>query len=543
MAGLLEILGRGITIDLPGLIWHWLDEHREAQADDDPTQSDVEVVEQSENPPLDHIISLMGYGKFSEAKEQVRLYLFANPACCYGRMAAAALLLQDNNLKEAIEELNSVYLRQPSNTLALYLLGHCFERLGHQAQALEFFQDCIKFNSFLQLPAQRMGAIYFKDGRLDEAIAQYEPMKEQYPDDISTLVTLGHLYIATSQYSRAVDTFNTAILIHPDNFMTHDDSIEELICSGQLQDALDQIDVQLTDEPERPDLIAKQADILAMMGNTSDAVALYQQTLRICPDFLEATIRLGTCFLKMHADQLAAQQFNRAIEINDKIVEAYTGLAVAQRLAGRVPEALNTLSLAAAIQPNTSFLFTETAKLILKAALESHLLPAPPDGQVFEQSVVAAHEHHLAQSPNNPDLHYRLGILHMNASRLQQATDSFKAALEINPTFSRAATKLAVCLFQTGRKEEALDLIMPPRDYDPTTLDLYYRTALLYCNRVKFASSMINLQHQIETDSSPDLDPATNISIVLQNLGLADTTGLMWENLCQTAAHAAVANA
>ena len=542
MSGLLEILGRAITIDTPGLIWHWLNERREAQAD----------AEQPGNPHLDHIIDLMGCGKFSEAREQVRLYLFASPSCCHGRMAAAALLLQDNNLKEAMEELNSIYMRQPSNTLALYLLGHCFERLGHQAQAIEYYQDCIKFNSYLQLPAQRLGAIYFKDGRIDETIAQYEPLKQQYPDDISTLVTLGHLYLATSQYSRAVETFNTAILIHPDNFMTHDDSIEELICSGQLQEALDQIDVNLTDEPDRADLIAKQADILVMMGGVSDAIALYQQTLRICPDFLEATIKLGTCFLKMHADQLAAQQFNRAIEVNDKIVDAYTGLAAAQRLAGRPAEAANTLSLASAIQPNTTFLFTETAKLILKAALEANLLPAPPDGQLFEKSVLAAHEHHLAQSPNNPDLHYRLGILHMNASRIQQAADSFKAAIEINPTFYRAATKLAVCLFETGHKEEALDLIMPPRDYDPTTLDLYYRTALLYCNRVKFASSMINLQHQIDTDSTgghqsrqlaPALDPTTNISIVLQNLGLSDTTGLMWENLCQTAAHAAVTNA
>jgi tetratricopeptide (TPR) repeat protein len=288
-----------------------------------------------------------------------------------------------------------------------------------------------------------------------------------------------------------------------------------------------------------------------MMGGISDAIARYQQALRICPDFLEATIKLGTCFLKMHADQLAAQQFNRAIEINDKIVEAYLGLAAAQRLAGRSAEAANTLSLASAIQPNTSFLFTETAKLILKAALEANLLPAPPDGQLFEQGVLAAHQHHLAQCPNNPDLHYRLGLLHMNASRLAQASECFKAALAINPTFSRAAMKLAVCLFETGHKEDALDLIMPRQDYDAMTLDLYYRTALLYCNRMKFASSMINLQHRIEAGrGSADearhrasgLDPATNISIVLQNLGLSDTTGLMWENLCQTAAHAHMAN-
>jgi len=531
MSGLLEILGRAITVDASDLIWHWLNEQRQ----------DPEASVRSRH--LNHIIDLMGEGRLEEAGEQLRLYLFENPACNFGRMAAAATCLRESRLKEAMEELQSIYMRQPHNTMALYVLGHCLERLGHQAQAVEFYQDCLKFKDYLQLPAQRLGAIYFKEGRLEEAIDQYEPMKRHYPDDISTLVTLGHLYIAAHRYTKAVETFNTAILIHPDNFTSQDESIDALIENGEFQEALDQLDVLLTDQPERPELIAKQADILSMLGNTSDAITQYQQVLRICPDFLEATIKLGTNYLRMHAEQLAAQQFNRAVEINDKIVEAYTGLAVAQKLAGRTGEAMHTLSLACAIQPNSSFLFTETAKLILRAALEANLLSPPEDGRSMEQVVIAAHQRHLEESPQNPDLYYRLGILCMNAGQLQQAADCFHAALEINPTFARAATKLAVCLFETGHKEQALELVMPVGQYDPQTLELYYKTALLYSNRVKFASSIINLQRQIERNLGSDLDPAMNISIVLQNLGLSDTVGVMWENLCETASHAATPNA
>lgn len=533
MSGLLEIFGRAIVVDTPDLIWHWLNEQRQRHDD----------AESPQDGHLNHVIDLMGEGRLEEAKEQLRLYLFENASCCSGRLAAAALSLRDGNLKEAVDELNSIYVRQPNNTLALYILGHCFERMGHQAQAVEFYQDCLKFKSYLQLPAQRLGAIYFKDGRLEDAIGQYEPMKQDYPDDISSIVTLGHLYIATGQYEQAVEAFNTAILIHPDNFITPAESIDRLAQAGQLDEALDEIDVLLADQPERADLIAKQADILSMQGAVSDAITQYQQALRICPDFLEATIKLGTHYLKMHAEHLAAQQFNRAVEINDKIVEAYTGLAAAQKLAGRATEALSTLSLASAIQPNSAFLFAETAKLILRAALEANLLPAPDDGPTLEQTVIAAHHRHLARFPHNPDLHYRLGILYMHAGRLDNALECFNAALSINPTFGRAATKLALCLFETGHKDKALTLVTPEHQYDSKTLDLYYRTALLYCNRVKFASSLINLQRQIESNLGSTLEPTTNISIVLQNLGLSDTVGLTWENLCQTAAHAALPRA
>jgi len=532
MNGLLEILGRAITVDTSDLIWHWLNEQR-------PPEGHTESVRQHH---LNHIVDLMGDGKLGDAREQLRLYLFEHPSCCLGRMAGAALSLRENDLTATIEQLNSVYMRQPSNTLALYALGHCYERLGRQAEAVEFYQDCLKFKGYLQLPAQRLAAIYFKNGRLADAIAQYEPMKQHYPDDISNLVTLGHLYVATGQYPKAVETFNTAILIHPDNFLTQDDTIDQLVGAGRLEEALDQIDVQLVDQPDRADLIAKHADILAAMGATSDAISQYQQALRICPDFLEATIKLGTQYLKMHADQLAARQFNRAVEINDTIVEAYMGLATAQHLAGRRTEAMSTLSLASAIQPNSSFLFAETAKLILKTVFEQNLLPAPEEELPLEEKIIAAHELHLARFPGNADLHHRLGLLYMHTNQHAPAQGCFEAALRINATFRRAATKLAVCFFEAGRKKEAMQLIMPAQ-HTPQTLELYYRTSLLYCNRVKFASSMINLQRQIEENLGPNLEPATNISIVLQNLGLSDSVGLMWENLCQTAAHVSLSQA
>ena len=533
MGGLLELFGRAIIFDTSDLIWRWLLERQRAWADSPSLQQ----------RHLDRIIDLMGDGRGEAATEQLRLYLFEHPSCCLGRMAAAGLALGTGNLREAIEELNSVYMRQPNNTTMLYALGHCYERLGYQAEAVEFYQDCLKFKGDLQLPAQRLAAIYFKNGQLNEAIAQYEPMSRYYPDDISTLVTLGHLYIAAGHYGKAIETFNTAILIHPDNFITQDETVDELLGAGHLDEALDHVDVLLADQPERADLIAKRADILATMGATSDAIAQYQHAIRICPDFLEATIKLGTNYLRVHAEQLAARQFNRAVEINDKIVEAYVGLAVAQKSAGHSSDALNTLSLASAIQPNSAFLFAETAKLILKAALEANLIQAPADKQSLDDVVVAAHRAHLARSPYNPDLSYRLGILCINTSQTREAVELLETALEINPTFARAATKLAVCLFETGRHEQALDLVMPRRHHDAGTLELYYQTALLYCNRIKFASSMINLQHQLETTMGCDLDPTTNISIVLQNLGLSDTVGVMWENLCQTAAHAPASNA
>ncbi|MEK7994965.1 MAG: tetratricopeptide repeat protein, partial [Planctomycetota bacterium] len=361
MSRLLGILGRAIEIDTADLIWHWLSTGKLAADEDESTRCEQ----------FNKTIELMSRMKLATAAEQLRVYLFENPACAHGRLAAAAICLHEGQIDEAIKELNSVYLRQPNNTMALYALGHCYERLGKEAEAIEFYQDCLKFKSYLQLPAQRLAAIYFKNSQLERAIQQYELLKSEYPDDIAALVTLGHLYIATGKYTEAVETFNTAILIHPDNFHGQNDDVDQLIAEGELDEALEQVEDQLQTQPDRIDLLLKRADILRMLGSTSDAVCQYEETLRFCPDFLEATIKLGTQYLQTGQDQLAARQFNKAVEINDNIVEAYIGLAIAQKLAGRIPDALGTLSLAAAIQPNSSLLFTETAILQFKTRLAS----------------------------------------------------------------------------------------------------------------------------------------------------------------------------
>jgi len=524
MSRLLEILGRAITVDTADLIWHWLNEVRTSKDDSESPQYHQ----------LNKIIELTGDMKLDAAAEQLRLYLFENPSCTHGRLASAAIALSKNQLDEAVEELNSVYLRQPNNTMALYALGHCYERLGKESQAVEFYQDCLKFKSYLQLPGQRLAAIYFKNGQLEKTIQEYELLQNEYPDDMSTLVTLGHLYIANAGYTKAAETFNTAILIHPDNFHAEDDSLYQLIADGQLHQALEHLEDLSQDQAEGADLIMKRADVLGMLGATAEAISQYEEAIRICPDFLEATIKLGTQYLQLQQDQLAAQQFNRAVEINDKIVDAYIGLAIAQKLAGSASDALVTLSLAAAIQPNSSLLFAETAILQFKAGFGQNLLFSGANSTNLIDAVIAAHSRQISHRPQNPDLHYRMGILMMSIGRIPDALKSFRAALEINPTYTRAMSKLAMCLFETGQRSLALEQLIAPEYLDKGTLELHYKIALLYCDKVKFASSLINLDRHMENNFT-SADAAVNISIVLQNLGLLDRVTVMWDNLSDTA--------
>lgn len=535
MSRLLEILGRGVEVDIADLIWHWLDIT-------EPSQDDSQS---AESRRLNKITRLISGKKIDTAKEQLRLYLFENPTCARGRLASAAIHLYENRLDKAIEELNSVYLRRPNNTMALYALGHCYERLGKEAEAVEFYQDCLKFKNYLQLPRQRLAAIYFKNGQLEKAEDEYELLRSEYPDDLSALLSLGYLYIAGTKYEKAIDTFNTAILIHPDNYHAEDEHLDQLIADGQLQQAAEELEELLLTQPDRADLITKYADVLSMLGAAEEAVSRYEDAIHICPGSLEATVKLGTQYLQMHSEHLAARQFNRAVEINDQIVDSYIGLATAQQLAGDVSGALVTLSLAAAIDANSSLLLAETATLQFKAGSaetmafndedEDSLSLIDNDSINLIEDVIRAHKQQIAHRPQNPDLHYRLAVLMMSIGSREEAVKLLRRALEVNPTYARARSKLAVCLFEANKKLAALEQLIGSDHLNKDTIELHYKVALLYCDRVKFASSLINLNLMLENNFT-SADATVNISVVLQNLGLLDRAAAMWDNLSDTAA-------
>ena len=519
---LLDILGRAFSVDTPELIWAWLDT---------VMQKNQSPAEQKKS--LEEVVRLLRNNKIDSAEEQLRVYLFDNPSCSLGRLAAAAICIEKGQIDEAVKELNSVYMRQPSNTLALYVLGHCYERKMCESEALSFYQDCLKFKSYLQLPRYRLAAIYLKNGQLEKTIQEYEILRKEFPDDISILTALGNLYTATGRFNEAVEIFNTAILIHPDNFNSIDENIEQLINQGEFEQASQELEALMAQFPERADLLLRYGDVLGMLGLETEALAQYESAVELSPDCLEASIKLGTAYLQNSEYDSAARQFNKALEINNQIVDAYIGLSFAYKAAQSDSEASDTLSLAAAIEPNSSLLFTQTAVLHLKNSLSDGTDLELQDNDHLVENLISAMNQQLQLYPNNPDLHYRLGIFMMYAKRLDVAVDAFATALNINPTFYRARNKLAICLVEADKNQQALEVLAGPDCLDKGTLDLHYKTSLLFCDKFKFACSLLNLENLMQ-DNFADSNAASNISIVLQNLGLIDKATFLWENLDET---------
>ncbi len=517
MGQLLSILGSGISSEIADLLWHCLRESAETIAKSDASHAQM----------LEKIADLAGERKSSLVRHRLDEYRNVHPRSHYVNLAAAAIALADSRLNEAYDLLKAVYSKCPRNVAALYALGHCCERLSREHEAIAFYQDCLKFKNHLQFPRQRLAAIYFKNCQIEKTITEYKQLIAEYPDDLSILLTLAHLYTVISDYRQAIDTFSTAILIQPDNFSPENDEIDTLIEAGHFNEALDLIENTLEQYPDRPDLLLRRASVLTSLGQDEEALDQFNYTVSVCPHFLDANIRLGSHYLRLGKPASAASQFTRAALINDRLVDAYIGLATAQKLSNNSSESMTTLSLAAAIDANGPILFSHAACMQCNPCLSG--FEGPPI-----EAIIKSQTELLKMRPQNPELHYRLGILFMSLGRISESIELFKRALAINPTFAAARNKLAICQYETDETAFALETLTPPNYLQPDTLDLHYRVALLYCDKIKFASCLLDLEQWLH-DTLAASDAVVNISIVLQNLGLVDPANSIWDSLVPAA--------
>lgn len=524
MSKLLEILGRAIAVNTAGLLWQWIESVDKSSADSER---------------INEILDLISLASFDIAEERTQEYLLEIPDCVVARMCAAALCLERSDLKGAIDNLQTIYYKQPTNTLALYALGHCYERLGKEAEAIEFYQDCLKFKNYLEFPRQRLAAIYYKNGQIEKVILEYKKQLMEYPDDIETHVLLGNLFLETGDYTAAADAFSNAILVHPDNCGTspeEDEKIKQIIDEQGPCQAIQYLNEMLEHQPSAAELYVQQAQIYMDMDDYAQAIVCLEKATKIEPNYLAAYIKLGTLHMTNKSMSLAAGMFNRAGAINDEIVDAYIGLARAQKKSGKDDEAWSTLQLAATISQNSSILLSETARLRLISVSGSEI-----DKKESDNIVLGTLETEYGQNPNNLSVGYALGTILMKYSDYAKAGEKFSNIVRQNETNYRALSKLMICKTELNEKQRALIYLNAAEKVTSDLINLHYKTALLYCNRAAFIKA-VQVSKGDEQSAIESENTLTTINETLQNMGLVDRAYSCW-NLIGEMVSIASANA
>jgi tetratricopeptide (TPR) repeat protein len=223
------------------------------------------------------------------------------------------------------------------------------------------------------------------------------------------------------------------------------------------------------------------------------------------------------------------------------LITAFVGLGVAQHACGHEQESLATFDLAASLEPSTTLLFSETARLQVQSETPPSgydgILPESEGGTAlghddFLEEAIQRHELALVGTPGHADLHYRHGLLLRQVGRLDEATEALRRAIEINPQYSKALVKLAICLKERGEVDAAIETFQRALRLDGEYVDVHYQLGLLFAQRSQFDLAIEQFEQAV-AGNDQNIAFQANLALALQNIGLVDRAAATWRSICE----------
>jgi tetratricopeptide (TPR) repeat protein len=168
--------------------------------------------------------------------------------------------------------------------------------------------------------------------------------------------------------------------------------------------------------------------VLQGSGNVSEAIAHYEQAVRLKPDFAEAQNNLGSAWQQMGRLEEAKQHYEQAVRLAPNYAHARNNLGVVLFLLHHVPEAEAQYEEALRLEPDYA-----KAHFNLGLAL-AQLGRVPEAMEHWEQA--------LRINPDSAEPHYYLGMALEQAGRTDEAIARYEQAVRLKPDFTEARTAL-----------------------------------------------------------------------------------------------------
>jgi len=220
---------------------------------------------------------------------------------------------------------------------------------------------------------------------------------------------LGNVLVQKKRVPEAIEQFEWALKIKPDDAEAHNNLGNALVQAGRTSEATEQFEQALKLNPKLAGAHGNWGNALMQAGRVREAMEQYEQALKLEPDSADAHYNLGNALVQAGHIPESMEQYEQALAINPDLVDAHSNWGNALLQTGRVPEAIDQFELALKLRPGSA------------------------------------------------DVHYNLGFALLQTGRSAEAIDQFEQALKINPNYAEAHGNLGVALFQIGHTPEAVE--------------------------------------------------------------------------------------
>jgi tetratricopeptide (TPR) repeat protein len=342
---------------------------------------------------------------------------------------------------QAVEEYKLALDADPDSRLLQDGLADLYFKIGRIKEAISTAQDCVKKDPNDIDAHTLLGKIYLRSlgdmqgaqsaDMLQLAIGEYETLARLQPNDMETTLLLGQLYALNHQSAKAEAEFKAAQKI--------DANSEEVVLNmarlygeeGDSQRAIDTLSaVPVEDRTARIEFALGAS--YDQLKKPKEAAEAYRRSLDIEPDNPDAEHALASALLTDDQLDEALKIYNELVAADPTDAQAEVRISEIQRRQGHYDEALATLEKAKSqvqdpnelseLNLNEALTYDALGKYDQAAQLLTGLLDASshPDGKYSEQ-----------EKQNRAIFLNRLGNIYREQNKTAEAVAAYKQMVDL----------------------------------------------------------------------------------------------------------------
>lgn len=290
------------------------------------------------------------------------------------------------------------------------------------------------------------------------------------PNDYRAWFNLGYVLSETEREPLAIEAYRKAVEAKPDVFETNLNLGVLLARAGQTAEADKYLTAASTLKPSAEPTEAMYRVWLTLgrvreESNPAGAVGAYEKAAALKPKAADPVFSTATVLERMQDFPAAEAHYGRALELEPGLKDALAGLVnvyTAQKKFAEAEQMLRDYLTAEPQNANARLQLVRVLRAQGKNAEATAELAkageAAPAGDIefrteaaaayaaagdFEKAA-AAYQKLIAEQPNDPELHYRYGVVLEKLKQYPEAQNELMAALKLNPRLLDAYGDLAV---------------------------------------------------------------------------------------------------
>ena len=220
------------------------------------------------------------------------------------------------------------------------------------ASALALWADTVEKMPDDAGARNNLGNVLADQGRMPEAIAQYEEALRLVPGYDDPHYNLGNALAKTGRVEEAIDHYRTALRVRPRNAAILFALGEALRRLGRLDEAQSRYEEALKGESDSPDVWCGLGNVMLSGGKWDEAAKAFGAAVQLRPDNTDALVNYAASLAQAGHNPEAVRAFQAALQVQPDAADLHNDLGGVLAQDGRLAEAKGEFEHALRLKPD-----------------------------------------------------------------------------------------------------------------------------------------------------------------------------------------------